>query len=169
MAEEYEGGEGGEGLEKPPSFFPYSGSDPERAPGNFGELVEVSVQGVFGAETKGRISHFVLLTDGVRKLPILIGASESNAIMYIIEQKRPDRPQTHDLIKNILDRVGCDIDRVVIDDFWNAVYYAKMYLQSGNAEVEIDSRPSDAIAMALRFEAPIYVADELLDVDSDLV
>jgi bifunctional DNase/RNase len=167
MSEEFEDGD--ESLAQPPSFFPY-GSDPvPRESGGFGELIEVTVNGVFGAENNGRISHFMLLTDGGRKLPIVIGASESSSILTILEQKRPERPNTHDLTRKIMDRLGGTVDRAVIDDFWNQVYYAKLYIQHGKQEFEIDCRPSDAIAMALRFDAPVFVADALLDIDSDLV
>ena len=165
MPEELPNGDSYENLERPPAFFPYSGDEPEREIGNFGELMEVRVDGVYAAESNGSISRFVLLSDGRRKLPILIGPFESQAIQLVIEGTRPDRPLTHDLIKNILDRVEIDVDRVVIDDFWNAVYYAKVFLLAGNEEIELDARPSDAIALAMRFDAPIFVADALMDHD----
>jgi bifunctional DNase/RNase len=168
MAEEYEGGED-ENLEQPPSFFPYSGNAASRESATNGELVEVNVQGVFGAENNGRISHFVLLTDGVRKLPIVIGTAESSSILTVLEQKRPERPNTHDLIRKLLDRLDSEVVRAVIDDSLNSVYYAKLYVTAGGEEIEIDCRPSDAIAIALRFDAQIFVADQLLDIDSDLV
>ena len=76
---------------------------------------------------------------------------------------RPDRPMTHDLFKNVLDRFEAVIDRVVIDDFWNTIYYAKLYVKSSKEEFEIDARPSDAIALAVRFDAPILVSEGILD------
>ncbi|MDX2064380.1 MAG: bifunctional nuclease family protein [Fimbriimonadaceae bacterium] len=161
MADEFEGGDQ-DAFERPPAFFPY-GSETEREATDYGALIEVVVEGVFGTENGGRHSNFVLLADNARKLPILIGAFESQAILHVLEQKRPDRPLTHDLIKNMIERLEATLDRVEIDDFWSAVYYAKIYLRTRSGEVEIDARPSDAIALALRFEAPIYVADALLD------
>lgn len=107
----------------------------------------------------------MLLADYRRKLRIEIGGFESQAIQLVLEGTRPDRPLTHDLLKNVLERLGGEVDRVVIDDFWNSVFYAKLYVSVEGQELEIDSRPSDAIALAVRFEAPIFVADALLDLD----
>jgi bifunctional DNase/RNase len=153
---------GSESYEDPPSFFPYEGTGPRHSE-SLGELVEVQIEGVFAAEANGSISRFVLLTDGGRKLPILIGPYEAQAISLPIEGNRPDRPMTHDLIKVIIDRMGATVDRVVIDDLWNTIYYAKIYVRTDKEEIEIDSRPSDAIAMSVRFEAPIFVADGILE------
>ncbi|MGV3616934.1 MAG: bifunctional nuclease family protein [Fimbriimonas sp.] len=164
MPEEYEGPEGPENLDEPPSFFPYDGTGPRPEPTEPVELIEVQIEGVFAAENGGQISRFVLVSDGERKLPILIGPFEAQAIQLVLEGTRPDRPMTHDLIRNMLDRIEATIDRVVIDDFWNTIYYAKLYVrQQGGEEVEIDARPSDAIALAVRFDAPIFVADSILD------
>src|SRR5688572_8324220 len=164
MPEEFEGPEGPENLDQPPSFFPYAGDMPAREPGALGELIEVSIEGVFAAENAGNISRFVLLSDGERKLPILIGPYEAQAISLPLEGTQPDRPMTHDLVRNVLDRIEATLDRVVIDDLWNTIYYAKLYVQTkGGEELEIDSRPSDAIALAVRFEAPIFVADGILE------
>jgi bifunctional DNase/RNase len=164
MSEEYEGPEGPENLNDPPAFFPYdSAGRREETAG--GELIEVQVEGVFQAENGGQISRFVLVSDGSRRLPIIIGPFEAQAIQLVLESSRPDRPMTHDLVKNILDRMEISLDRVVIDDFWNTIYYAKVYLKQAKPEeeIEIDARPSDAIALAVRFDAPIFVADSILD------
>jgi uncharacterized protein len=159
------GGEDPEDLDRPPSFFPSESGTPDREPGALGELVEVQIDGVYMAETNGQTTQFVLVSDGERKLPILIGPFEAQAIQLPLENRRPDRPLTHDLIRNILDRLNQDLDRVVIDDLWNGVYYAKLYLKGSGSdpEIEIDARPSDAIALAVRFDAPIYVADGILE------
>jgi bifunctional DNase/RNase len=163
MAEEYDEPERPDNLDEPPAFFPYDDAAPARVPGSMGELVEVSVEGVYAAENNGSISRFVLVTDGERKLPILIGAFEAQAIVSEHEAKRAGRPMTHDLIRTIMLRADITLDRVVIDDFWNAVYYAKLYIKKGAEEIEIDARPSDSIALAMRFEAPIFVADGILE------
>jgi bifunctional DNase/RNase len=97
----------------------------------------------------------------------MIGAFESQAIQQKLEGVQPERPMTHDLIRNIITRVGGEVDRIVIDDFWNAIYYAKIYVLANGEEIEIDARPSDAVAIAIRFGAPIYVADAILDMPSD--
>jgi len=163
MPEEYEGQEEPENLDEPPAFFPYDGTVPERESGNNGDLIEVQIEGVFAHESGGSISRFVLVSDGERRLPILIGPFEAQAIQLVLENTRPDRPMTHDLFRSVLDRLNATLDRVVVDDFWNTIYYAKLYLKSGKEEFEIDARPSDAIALAVRFEAPIYVAETILD------
>jgi bifunctional DNase/RNase len=169
MPEEFEG-EDPEDLDKPPSFFPYDVSLPPREAASMGELIEVSIEGVFAAESSGNISRFVLLSDGQRKLPILIGPYEAQAITLPLEGVTPDRPLTHDLLRNIMDRLECSVDRVVIDDLWNTTYYAKLYLKDkANEEMEIDSRPSDAVALAIRFDAPIYVADGILESGSEQI
>ncbi|MEZ0324474.1 MAG: bifunctional nuclease family protein [Fimbriimonas sp.] len=163
MPEEYQGDEP-ENLEEPPPFFPYDGTLPQREPGAMGEPVEVRIEGVFAHETNGAISRFVLLSDELdRRLPILIGPFEAQAIQLVVEGTRPDRPMTHDLIRNVIERLNGTIDRAVIDDFWNTIYYAKIYIQHGDEEIEIDARPSDAIALAVRFDAPIFVAEGILE------
>ena len=95
-------------------------------------------------------------------MPIHIGPFEAQAISYPLESSQPDRPLTHDLLKNILDRVELAIDRVVIDDLWSTTFYAKLYIRFSDEELEIDSRPSDAIALAVRAQAPIYVTEQIL-------
>ena len=163
MPEEYEGPEGPDNLEEPPAFFPYEGSG-RRAEAAASELVEVQVEGVFRADSVNDVTRFVLVSDGVRKLPIIIGPYEAQAIQLMLESRQPDRPMTHDLLKNILERLEVTLDRVVIDDFWNTIYYAKLYLNRTNdEELEMDARPSDAIALAVRFEVPIFVADAILE------
>jgi bifunctional DNase/RNase len=163
MPEENEGPERPDNLDDPPPFFPYGPEDSVRERGAMGQLIDVRIEGVFMAENGGQVSRFVLLTDEERRLPILIGPAEATAIQMALEGRQPDRPMTHDLLRNILERVGADLDRVVIDDFWNTVYYAKLYLRKGNEEMEIDARPSDAIALAVRFNTPIQVADGILE------
>ncbi|HWA81982.1 MAG TPA: bifunctional nuclease family protein [Fimbriimonadaceae bacterium] len=163
MPEDLPEGEGPDNFDEPPSFFPLDSGAPLREPGNMGELVEVQIDGLYAHDSGGSTSRFVVVTDGDRKLPILIGGFEASAITYPLEGSRPDRPLTHDLIRNILDRLDVRLDRVVIDDLWNGIYYAKLYLRGGKEEMEIDARPSDAIALAVRFDAPIFVADAILD------
>jgi bifunctional DNase/RNase len=162
MPEDFEG-DGPDNLDEPPPFFPYDGSLPPRAPGSMGDLIEVQVEGIYATDEDGQISRYVMVSDGTRHLPILIGPFEAQAIQLVLENTRPDRPMTHDLVKSMLDRLSATIDRAVIDDYWNTIYYAKVYLQAEDEETEIDARPSDAIALAIRFDAPIFVADGILD------
>lgn len=152
----------GDELSQPPSFFPLEG--PDEAPSLLrGALIEVDIEGVFAVQQAGSINQFVLLSDGDRKLPIMIGSFEAKAITQALERVQPDRPLTHDLTKSILDRLGGKVERVNIDDLWNTTYYAKIVITTSSDSTEIDSRPSDAIALAIRFDAPIFVAEGILD------
>lgn len=151
------------GFEKPPSFFPYD-DEPEVAekPESYGVPVEVRVEGVYIHQDGDDIQRFVLLTDGFRQLPIIIGLPESHAIAVPLDGIKPDRPMTHDLMASLLERLGAEIERIVIDDLWGTTYYAKIYMVHAGTTHEIDSRPSDAVALAIRVGAPIFVADGIL-------
>ena len=93
----------------------------------------------------------------------IIGAA-AWAISLALEGDAPDRPFTHDLIRLLLERLDATIERIVIDDLWNETFYAKIGLvKAGGETMDIDARPSDAIAMALRFRAPIYMAETVLE------
>ncbi len=106
---------------------------------------------------------FVLLQDNAgRKLPIWIGENEAGAIVMAIQGKQFDRPLTHDLLKIVVDRLGGEVVRIVIDDLWQDVYYAKVTIDQGAESIEIDCRPSDALAIAMRSRAPVYVAEDVL-------
>jgi bifunctional DNase/RNase len=103
----------------------------------------------------------VVITDIDEKgfIPIMIGAAEANAINQGLEGLKLSRPMTHDLMKNILDALNVKTDRVVIYDLRDDTYFARIYLKSQQGEQEIDSRPSDALALALRTGCPIYVSE----------
>jgi bifunctional DNase/RNase len=109
-------------------------------------------------------SYIVVLKDetGKKVLPIWIGASEGNSIAMAIGNVKPERPFTHDLIVNIFDRLEIEIARVVISDLIENTFYASLYLLQNSKEFHIDSRPSDAIAVAVRIGAPVFVAEEVL-------
>ncbi len=107
--------------------------------------------------------HYVLLEDPAsrRALPILIGDEEARAILFELHGVKPPRPLTSDLLRTIIQSTGNHVDRVVIGDLRDQVYYAKIYLN--NERYRIDSRPSDAIALAMGVKAPIYVASRLFE------
>jgi len=108
-------------------------------------------------------SHYVLLRDETksRELPIMIGESEAQAIGMALLGIKPERPFTHDLIRSIIGQTGNRVDRIVIADMRDEIYYATIYMDSGR--YSIDSRPSDAIALAMGMNAPIYVNNKLFE------
>ncbi len=112
----------------------------------------------------------VILKDTENKLnlPIWIGLLEATAMATEIEGIKMARPMTHDLLKNILGEVGCSVDSVEITELKENTYYAMVHLKLSGRELLIDSRPSDAIALALRTKSPIYVAKAVLEASSVL-
>jgi len=101
--------------------------------------------------------------DGMRYLPVVIGLSEVNAIKMKLGGIKPPRPLTHDLLLSTIEQLGARVDSILIDRLQNNTFYAKLKLKSnGTKEVLIDARPSDAVALALRANATIQVADEVL-------
>lgn len=96
-------------------------------------------------------------------LPIWIGVFEANAIALRIEGVEPPRPMTHDLLRLVLDQLGATVEKIVISDLRESTFFAMIHLQHGGKLVEVDARPSDAIALALRTEAPIFVLRSVLE------
>jgi bifunctional DNase/RNase len=101
--------------------------------------------------------------NGERYLPLLIGLAEVNAIAVVMEHMEIPRPLTPDLLCTIVDKLGGKVDRVVITDLQSGIFYATVSLHTGSMKIDIDARPSDAIAVAMRVKAPIYATRELLD------
>jgi len=126
--------------------------------------IQVDIVGLSATPT-GPSSYALILKEvgGDRRLPIIIGSFEAQAIALEMEGIKPPRPLTHDLIKNILDGLGVTILEVVVTDLRDGTFYAKIYLELNGATYEIDSRPSDAIAVALRCGVPIYVNEEVME------
>lgn len=96
-------------------------------------------------------------------LPIWVGIFEANAIALQLESVTTPRPMTHDLLKNVLTELEAKVARIVINDLQDSTFYARIHMSVGGKDYEIDSRPSDAIALALRVEAPIFVAGHVLE------
>ncbi len=101
--------------------------------------------------------------DGDRVLPIWVGVFEANAIALQIENISTPRPMTHDLLRNVLRDLNAEVQRVVISDLKDNTFYALIYVTVGGEVMAIDARPSDAIALALRTQAPIYVEERVID------
>ena len=100
--------------------------------------------------------------DGNRRLPIVIGGFEAQAIAVAMEKMKPNRPLTHDLFKNTLDSFEIDLKEIVINNLIDGIFYAKLVCSKEGEIYEIDSRTSDAIAMAVRFGCPIFTFDFIL-------
>jgi bifunctional DNase/RNase len=98
-----------------------------------------------------------------RYLPIWIGSNEADAIAIRLQNISVARPLTHDLLKSTLDQLGAEITQVLVSDLADDVFYARITIRVDGREVEIDARPSDAIALAVRTSAPIFVAETVLD------
>lgn len=127
---------------------------------------EVSVAGVFeqhdqqGAQPS---AYVVLLRDTTgRSVPIWIGRFEAMAISLALDGTTADRPLPYDMFNNVIAKMGGHIDRILIDDLWNNTYYAKISISVDGKSLDVDSRPSDAIAMCLRAKAPIFIAESVL-------
>ena len=101
--------------------------------------------------------------DGQKMLPIWVGIFEANAIALQIENIETPRPMTHDLLRNVIQDLKASVQKVVICDLQENTFYALIYLDVNSATVAIDARPSDAIALALRSRAPIFVEDTVID------
>ncbi len=100
---------------------------------------------------------------GERTLPIWIGTNEANAIAMELQGVKAERPMTHDLLRNLIAGMGCELRRVQITDLREDTYFAELLIVHGEEVIQVDARPSDAIALALRCNAPIFTTDALLD------
>src|SRR5438876_8021366 len=126
-------------------------------------LVEMVVESVrVNLQTYQRV--VVLKEKGTdRYLPIWIGNNEADAIVIQLQNVPVPRPQTHDLLKSVIGQLGAKVSHIVVNDLNDEVFYARINIDLDGKHVEIDSRPSDAIALAVRMQAPIYAEDTVLD------
>lgn len=110
-------------------------------------------------------SYAVVLgeVNGLRRLPIVIGGFEAQAIAVALERMQPSRPLTHDLMKNFMTAFSVELHEVIINDLQEGIFYSKLVCSTEHDTVEIDSRTSDAVALAVRFGCPIYTFDNILD------
>lgn len=128
------------------------------------DLIKVEIAGipVSSSVSGGGFALLLKEVDGERRLPIIIGHFEAQAIAFEIEGLKPPRPLTHELLKNILQSLNYSVESVVINELRDSTFFAKIKLDTDEVD-EIDARPSDAIAMSLKFNAPIYVAKDVMD------
>lgn len=126
------------------------------------EKIQVEVLGLSQSPTSnGSYALILKEIDGERRLPIVIGAPEAGAIAYEMEGVHTSRPMTHDLIKSIIETFDTKVTEIFIHEMKDSTFYASLHFYG--IESVVDARPSDAIAIALRFDAPIYIASSLLD------
>ncbi|MFB3110423.1 MAG: bifunctional nuclease family protein, partial [Gemmatimonadales bacterium] len=104
--------------------------------------------------------------DGDRMIPIYIGLAEANAIAMELADVKFDRPLTHDLMQQVIIGLGAELSRVVLTRVEKSTYYAELHLRRDDHVIQIDARPSDSIAIALRLKAPIFAAEDLLNISS---
>ncbi len=124
-------------------------------------LIPVKVAGVtLDPNTKTPV---VVLVGNDRILPIWIGGLEAHAIMMQLQGIEPPRPLTHDLLKRVILSLSASVERIVITDMRDSVYYAEIIVKDGGVTIAIDARPSDAMALALRVECPILVESKVFD------
>lgn len=128
-------------------------------------LVRLNIKGISYSQTQNGAYALILSeVDGDRKLPIVIGAFEAQSIAIALEKEiRPPRPLTHDLFKNFADRFDIVVKQVIIHKLVDGVFYSSLICERDKIEEIIDARTSDAIALALRFQAPIFTYKNILD------
>ncbi len=128
-------------------------------------LIRLNIKGISYSQTQNGAYALILSeVDGDRKLPIVIGAFEAQSIAIALEKEiKPPRPLTHDLFKNFCDRYAINIKQVIIHKLVDGVFYSSLVCERDNIEEVIDARTSDAIALALRFDAPIFTYKNILD------
>jgi bifunctional DNase/RNase len=127
------------------------------------EKVQVDILGLSTSPSSAGAYALILKeTNGKRKLPIIIGAFEAQSIALELEGMKPPRPLTHDLMKNIIDTFAVSLNEVCINELRDGTFYAKLSVEGLSETQEIDARPSDAIALAVRYGAPIFVGEEVL-------
>ncbi|MFH0974438.1 MAG: bifunctional nuclease family protein [Spirochaetota bacterium] len=124
-------------------------------------LIKVEIENIFIDQKSGVPVLILKDVEGSDTLPILIAPLEASLIAIELEGKKPLRPLTHDLIVNILEELSYEVESIEVYDLKNSIYYARLNLLNGTSKLKIDSRPSDAIALALRTKSPIYVERKL--------
>ncbi|MEJ5262483.1 MAG: bifunctional nuclease family protein, partial [Ignavibacterium sp.] len=127
------------------------------------DKVQCEIVGLSSSPATGG-AYAILLKeiDGNRRLPIIIGQFEAQAIALEMEGIKPPRPLTHDLLKNLIDNLGGTVVEVIVNELRENTFYAKIVLDVSGLTNEVDARPSDAIALAVRADAPIYVSEAVM-------
>lgn len=127
-------------------------------------LIQMKVEGLLFDPRSGMYILLLQQVDGNETLPIWIGKPEADAIALALGKVITPRPLTHDLIRNVFEGLNVKVTKVVITEIIDNTYYALIHGTDGKKEIKIDSRPSDAVAVALRVQAPLFVEDSVLEV-----
>jgi uncharacterized protein len=128
------------------------------------DYLQVDIIGLSTTPSSGGAYALVLgEVGGNRRLPIIIGAFEAQAIALELEKIQPPRPMTHDLLRDLFDAVGAEVTDIVIDDLRDGTFFAKVRYTYDGEEAHLDARPSDAVALAVRADAPIFVVRPVMD------
>jgi bifunctional DNase/RNase len=126
-------------------------------------MIELSLVGVRVELPSNQPIVLLKENDGERYLPIWIGAVEATAIAFALQGIETPRPMTHDLIRDVLRELDVTVDRIVISDLVEQTFFASIRMSQNGSSTEVSSRPSDAIALAVRLSTPIFAAEEVLD------
>lgn len=127
------------------------------------EKIRLEILGLSSSQTQpGSYALVLSEASGSRRLPIIIGSFEAQAIALEMENIKPNRPMTHDLFRSLAQEFGLTMRELVITSLHEGVFYSKIYMSHNGDLREIDARPSDAIALAVRFKAPIYVLENVM-------
>ena len=129
------------------------------------EIVELKIQGIsYSDNTSGAFALILQETNGSRKLPIVIGGFEAQAIAIGLEKKiKTSRPLTHELFKSFADKFGIKLNHIIISKLKDGVFFSNIVCENNDDIIKIDSRTSDAIALSIRFKIPIFVKKDILD------
>lgn len=127
------------------------------------EKIKLNIIGLSYSQTQTGAYALVLgEEDGSRRIPIIIGGFEAQAIAIELEDMKPSRPLTHDLFKSVIDSLNATVEEVIIYNLVEGVFFSKLICKHDGNEFEVDSRTSDAIAIAVRFECPIYTYENII-------
>jgi bifunctional DNase/RNase len=128
------------------------------------QTIKMDILGLSTSPSSGGAYALILSeTNGNRRLPIIIGTFEAQAIALELESIKPPRPMTHDLLKNLVLSFDSEVNKVVINDLNEGTFFAQIHYKHNEEDLELDARPSDAIALAIRFKAPIFTTKKVLD------
>ena len=125
--------------------------------------VQVELKRIIISETSDQQFIFLKEVDGPRTLPILIGSAEALAIDHRLKGTAFPRPQTHQLLSSVIEQLGGKLERIVISDLQDHTFFARLIIRHNGHSIEVDSRPSDAIALGVANQVPIFVAEHVLD------